>query len=609
MLRGADDIIFGGPDNDMIVGEAGDDNLSGGPGEDLIDGGDGDDSLSGGKDKDTFVLYRSGNGIDTVSDFTTDDKIRIYISASENEKYGVATSVKEKLDAVKLTMRIIGDDAKIHAQVPVSATLGVIYNYTDKLVMTLKGFKFIGDPFEQIELVVSSTKAVNFAPSAKSTQSSLTLEKDEIFVGTHNNDVLDGRDGDDTLYGGNGNDRLLGGAGADFLDGGAGNDFLSGGTDREADIFQFSGRKFADNNRLISEHGDTVSDFDIALDQIKFTDIATPELRTVKFISLEALLLNSRFELIRFTNLMNSETNKVSVKDIQIYDKFGVRVPIYESNQPGTNNHDRGETKLLGDAKNNMLFGHNGNDDIRGLSGNDYIVGGRGNDTLYGGAGNDYFIFGGKDWAERSGADNFDLIRDFEAGDQIYFTHADKDDISIGRYKGIFSYTGVVLNVAVDNDGVLPLYVRTPGVESIPVTIIDGNGDKQVVTLWFSPGEAEADLKVHDGSSGQDLFYGGPSKDAFTLDLAQVNTDAEYDIVVGFKAGDKIRIDLDTTPQNLEELKTQSGLTWTQQANDVGGTVDNDATLADTVFWQGSEIALILEDYSTPLTFDDFHLL
>ena len=163
--------------------------------------------------------------------------------------------------------------------------------------------------------------------------------------------------------------------------------------------------------------------------------------------------------------------------------------------------------------------------------------------------------------------------------------------------------------MAVDNDGVLQLYVRTPGVESIPVTIIDGNGDKQVVTLWFSPGEAEADLKVHDGSSGQDLFYGGPSKDAFTLDLAQVNTDAEYDIVVGFKAGDKIRIDLDTTPQNLEELKTQSGLTWTQQANDVGGTVDNDATLADTVFWQGSEIALILEDYSTPLTFDDFHLL
>ncbi|MCH1568343.1 MAG: hypothetical protein L7U47_02910 [Alphaproteobacteria bacterium] len=45
------------------------------------------------------------------------------------------------------------------------------------------------------------------------------------------------------------------------------------------------------------------------------------------------------------------------------------------------------------------------------------------------------------------------------------------------------------------------------------------------------------------------------------------------------------------------------------QTNDVGGTDDNNAKLTDTVFWQGSKIAMVLEDYSAPLTFDDFYLV
>lgn len=74
-----DDTLTGGPGNDTLRGEAGNDiligglgkdTLIGGSGKDHLDGGAGDDILTGGEGKDTFVLYYSGGGIDTLTDYT-----------------------------------------------------------------------------------------------------------------------------------------------------------------------------------------------------------------------------------------------------------------------------------------------------------------------------------------------------------------------------------------------------------------------------------------------------------------------------------------------------------------------------------------------------------
>ncbi len=68
---GADnDTVYGDAGNDKIYGGAGNDTLIGGLGKDYLVGGSGNDTLTGGEGKDTFVLYYSGGGIDTLTDYT-----------------------------------------------------------------------------------------------------------------------------------------------------------------------------------------------------------------------------------------------------------------------------------------------------------------------------------------------------------------------------------------------------------------------------------------------------------------------------------------------------------------------------------------------------------
>jgi Ca2+-binding RTX toxin-like protein len=56
--------------NDQIYGYQGDDTLIGGSGKNYLVGEGGNDILTGGSGRDTFVLYYSGGGIDTITDFS-----------------------------------------------------------------------------------------------------------------------------------------------------------------------------------------------------------------------------------------------------------------------------------------------------------------------------------------------------------------------------------------------------------------------------------------------------------------------------------------------------------------------------------------------------------
>ncbi|MHC5821752.1 MAG: hypothetical protein ACYT04_39265, partial [Nostoc sp.] len=59
----------------QIYGYEGNDTLIGGSGDDYLVGGDGNDVLTGGPGRDTFVLNYSGGGIDTITDFSSDDDV------------------------------------------------------------------------------------------------------------------------------------------------------------------------------------------------------------------------------------------------------------------------------------------------------------------------------------------------------------------------------------------------------------------------------------------------------------------------------------------------------------------------------------------------------
>ena len=72
-----DDLLSGFSHNDLLYGETGNDELYGAAGDDLLSGGAGDDLLDGGAGDDIFALGEKMQGVDHVTDFSTDDKIRI----------------------------------------------------------------------------------------------------------------------------------------------------------------------------------------------------------------------------------------------------------------------------------------------------------------------------------------------------------------------------------------------------------------------------------------------------------------------------------------------------------------------------------------------------
>ena len=73
----ADDWVVGSMYGEILRGGAGNDQLSGGDGDDEIHGESGDDLLTGGSGNDVFAFAAASNGVDTITDFTVGDVIRI----------------------------------------------------------------------------------------------------------------------------------------------------------------------------------------------------------------------------------------------------------------------------------------------------------------------------------------------------------------------------------------------------------------------------------------------------------------------------------------------------------------------------------------------------
>jgi Ca2+-binding RTX toxin-like protein len=89
----------------------------------------------------------------------------------------------------------------------------------------------------------------------------------DIMYGEAGDDRMDGLDGADTLNGGAGNDILVGGQGDDLLIGGLGDDVMTGAGG--GDTFVFSANA--------GEGHDTVTDFNVATDVIRLTDVLDAE--------------------------------------------------------------------------------------------------------------------------------------------------------------------------------------------------------------------------------------------------------------------------------------------------------------------------------------------
>ena len=73
----ADDMVVGTQFGEVLKGGAGADRIEAGEGDDELFGEDGDDELSGGAGSDRFIFNPSGDGQDTITDLSSDDRIEV----------------------------------------------------------------------------------------------------------------------------------------------------------------------------------------------------------------------------------------------------------------------------------------------------------------------------------------------------------------------------------------------------------------------------------------------------------------------------------------------------------------------------------------------------
>ncbi len=293
-------VLTGGAGGEAIAGGAAADTLNGGGGDDALQGGLGLDTLAGGLGDDSYFLIAlgdendlisesAGEGIDTVTtifDFDLPDNFENLIlgnTAGPNEGNGnAADNVITGSLFIDLIRGRDGDDELIGGD-GVDTLLGqngvdlltggdgndlyTVDNSSDVVteqageggldrVNALADFvnplevEFLVGKFAAVGLTLTGNDQVNRITGANK------INSPDAISGEGGNDKLVGLVGNDVINGGAGNDRIFGNSGADVIDGGLGNDVVSG--QQGADQFVVG----------LAEGRDTVTDFDIAVDQV-----------------------------------------------------------------------------------------------------------------------------------------------------------------------------------------------------------------------------------------------------------------------------------------------------------------------------------------------------
>jgi len=224
MLHGGrgDDILHGGAGSDTIRGSQGDDRIVGGAGDDFLYGNDSDDGE--GSDRDIFV-FASGDGHDTIRDFTAGED-RIDLTAFDG--IGGFGNIEARQD---------GGDVVIDLSRHGGGSI------------TLSGVD------------LADLKAEDFVFRATGTVEG--ADANDILFGTAGRDEIKGHGGIDFIMGGQGDDRIEGGAGDDSLFGDGIDD--GSGSDRDTFVFTPGGG----NDRI----GD-FTDGEDAIDLTAFTGIS-----------------------------------------------------------------------------------------------------------------------------------------------------------------------------------------------------------------------------------------------------------------------------------------------------------------------------------------------
>lgn len=412
-LTGNDEgtVINGKTGNDTLSGNGGDDYLIGEDGNDVLEGGTGQDTLVGGLGDDTYIIRRNDGSATRAFELILEQPNQGYDTLYLPDF--VPTDVRTVMDWARWHIVFESDTGTQY--ISIKATPGIGGNdvgsyierveFGDGTVWDMTGALFLhGDDMD------------NVSSGSRYNDTILGAGGDDTLIGMDGDDDIDGGDGVDDLYGWNGNDtlrdsgseggdRLMGEAGNDVLQAGRGLDFLFGGAGRDS--------------LFASSDGDNLDGGDDA-DYLRGRGAAD----TLDGGAGDDTLLAAGGD-----DLASGGAGNDMVKGAAGNDTLS-----------GGDDRDR----LIGGLGADSLSGDAGADTLHGGNGADRINGGAGRDIHIGGEGEDVFVFAFSE-IER------DVIRDFEAGDQIE-VHVDHDpsEYSISLSSDLIKIQHTVSNETVE---------------------------------------------------------------------------------------------------------------------------------------------------------------
>ena len=425
--EGADD-VFGDVLDDKLYGDEDGDLIVGGHGVDYMEGGRGSDYLRGDTNGDTFI---GGLGYDVASFATArpsgrGDRGATYVMEVDlGRRKATGDGYDEKVKGIEQVVGSpfndvltgkgklssgFGDDQCNGApcgygQAPLPFAY-VDARKRDTGVVVLGGSDpdhlMISHPGNSVT-VFSEGATITAGPGCEQTRSDLVTctppypLRYVMAWGGDGDDLLKisgefPRDFEATLDGGNGNDKVYGHGGADILFGGrSGEDLLDAGNgddalisesyedDRAKSGVEYGGGKDTllagdGNDQLVSDYpcGHHHYEGGNGLDIAGFARVGTRKIHAQLNGPIHAGDKSPFFGKAFLPDVCNVDTYGTTLED---------DLEVLEGS--------KGNDELLGNDRDNIIWGRQGNDLIQGFGGNDVLDGNEGNDRVFGGDGDD----------------------------------------------------------------------------------------------------------------------------------------------------------------------------------------------------------------------------
>ena len=604
-----DNILRGGAGDDWLIGGAGNDKLYGGDGDDTLNGGAGDDILDGGDgDFDEADFDYSASTINLILDLSE----TIYWRQDSNGDWTQTGATATDYRRFQIDISAAGDGSVIETDYFKNIEhFEIIGGSGDDILIGGAGYDtLIGGAGNDILYGRDSETNVVFDYSSATENLTLDLSDTTYWTQDSNGDwtqtgatsadyqrfqldvasdgTIDEIDyfkniGELTLIGGSGDDILTGDGYNSTLNGGAGNDILDGGDRYDKAIFDYS--LFTEN--LTLDLSDTT--------RWKQNSNGTWASGTGAGYEYQ------RFQVDLDGDGTIDETDYY--KNIESLTVFG----------------GSGDDTLTTSESGGGLEGEAGDDTLTGLAGDDWFDGGAGNDILDGGAGDDWIWFSywfatsdltldttdttrwkqnsNGTWASGTGA-GYEYQRFVADGETDYFKNMEGF--------GIFAGSGD--DVLTGGDGGNTLYG-----EAGNDIITGGDG--------YDSLDGEAGNDILDGGAGDNYLTGGVGDDIFVLSLSSTGNDFTAVLDFSNSTGNDDKIRVDTTNGNessLAALKAAANIYWTNNSDfSSHSSGDDDSTVNDTIIYSTAGTAdtsddfalMVLEDYTTELTFADFDIV